>query len=97
MLFEPFKALGYFTSDLPFCLYKSDQDLLMAVSVGHAFYVYNTKKLNLLYMRAYLKEKITCIQVDKDLVYTSLDSGAIVSWKKMHKARVYQTANQSPV
>jgi len=85
LLFEPFKALGFFTSEVPFCLYKSDQDLLLAASVGQAFYVYNTKKLNLVYMSACLKERITCIKNDKDLVYTGLDSGAIVSWKKMHK------------
>jgi U3 small nucleolar RNA-associated protein 21 len=89
-LFEPFKALGYFTSDVPFCLYKSDQDLLMAVSVGHAFYVYNSKKINMVYMSGHMAEKITCLQNNTDLIYTGLDSGHIVSWKKMHKVQVYE-------
>jgi hypothetical protein len=35
---------------------KSDQDILLASSVGdHAFYVYNTAKLNLVYMSRFIE------------------------------------------
>lgn len=59
LLFEPYRAFGYYTSDIPFCIFKSDQDVLLASSVGgHAFYVYNTTKLNLVYMSRFIENEI---------------------------------------
>lgn len=59
----------------------------MASSIGgHAFYVYNTTKLNCAYMSRYISEKIIWIEASMDgLVYTALDNKTIVSWKKMNK------------
>jgi len=70
---------------------KSDQDILIASSVGdHAFYVYDSAHLNLAYMSKYISDTITCIQATPDgYVYTSLHSDGkapiIACWKKMHK------------
>ena len=56
LLFEPYRSFGYYTSSIPFSLVKSDQDVLLASSVGdHAFYVYNTAKLNLVYMSRFIE------------------------------------------
>ena len=77
----------HYTADIPFCIFKSDQDILLASSVGnHAFYVYNTSKLNLVFMSRFIENSITWIEAAADgLIYTALDNKTIVSWKKMHK------------
>jgi len=94
LLFEPYRSLGYYTSGLPFSIFKSDQDILLASSVGdHAFYVYNTSKLNLVYMSRFIEQKITWIEASSDgLIFTALDgnNNDIVSWKKMNKVTTYK-------
>ena len=57
---------------------------------GHAFYVYNTSKLNLVYMSRFLENEIMWLEAAADgLIYTALDNNTIVSWKKMHKTQQY--------
>jgi hypothetical protein len=91
VLFETYRAFGYYTSDIPFCIFKSDQDILLASSVGgHAFYVYNTAKLNLVYMSRFIQDKITWLEASQDgFIYTALDNNTIVQWKKMHRVTQY--------
>lgn len=59
---------------------------------GHAFYVFNSAKLNLVYMSRYIAEEISAIQVLGDgIVFTSLvESNTIQAWNKMHRVRLYQ-------
>lgn len=62
VLFEGYRSLGYYASDIPFSVVKSDEDILIASSVGkHAFYVYDSKHLNLVYMSKYIQEEILWI------------------------------------
>jgi aspartyl/asparaginyl beta-hydroxylase (cupin superfamily) len=59
-LFQPYRAFGYYTSQVPICVYKSAEDTLIATVVGkHAFYVFNTSKLNLVFMSRFIAEEIT--------------------------------------
>jgi hypothetical protein len=92
ILLEPYRSLGYYTSGTPFNIFKSDQDTLLASSVGdHSFYVYNTAKLNLVYMSRFIEQRITYIEATTDgAVYTALDDKSIVQWKKMNKVLTYQ-------
>ena len=55
VLLEGFRALGYYCSHLPLSIVRSDQDVLIASSVGeHAFYVYDSAHLNLTYMSKFI-------------------------------------------
>jgi len=96
-LFEPYRALGYYASGLPFKVFKSQDDILIATSVGdHAFYVYNTAKLNLVYMSRFISDTITYIEAGADdFIYTAHQSKSIVSWKKMHKVTEYKGHTKS--
>ena len=92
-LFQAYRALGYYTSSVPLVVFKDSQDMLIASVVGgHAFYVFNSQKLNLIYMSRYINEEITGIQVGEDgIVYTTLaESNQIQAWKKMHRVRTYK-------
>lgn len=66
--------------------------MLIASSVGgHAFYVYNTAKLNLVYMSRFIEQKILWIEASQDgYIYTALDDNTIVQWKKMHKMQLFR-------
>jgi len=77
---------------VPICIYKSGEDTLIASVVGkHAFYVFNTSKLNLVFMSRFIAEEITYLQAaPSGLIYTSLkDSNQIVAWNKMHRHAEY--------
>ena len=75
---------------------KSDEDILIASSVGkHAFYVYDSKHLNLVYMSKYITEEIVWIQASPDgFIYTALkdaeDNYSIICWKKMHRVMEFK-------
>ena len=74
-------------------MYKSAEDLLIASVVGkHAFYVFNTTKLNLVFMSRFIAEEITYLQAAASgLIYTSLkESNTIVAWNKMHRHQEYK-------
>ena len=93
VLFEPYRAFGYYTSNVPFCIYKSSEDTLIASVVGkNAFYVYNTIKLGLVFMSRFIAEEITHIQAAATgLIYTSLkETNEIIAWNKMHRHSVYK-------
>ena len=54
-LFQAYRALGYYTSAVPLQVFRSAEDTLIASVVGgHAFYVYNSSRLNLCYMSRFI-------------------------------------------
>lgn len=61
----------------------------MSVSIGHAFHVYNLEKLSLVYISPSIGPSISSIHSHKDHVYTALDNGCLVKWRRMHQAAVY--------
>lgn len=62
---------------------------------GHAFYVFNTARLNLVYMSRYIAEEISQIQVLEDgQVLTSLvETNTIQVWNKMHRVKFFKPQN----
>lgn len=94
VLFEGYRSLGYYSSDIPFSVVKSDEDVLIASSVGrHAFYVYDSKHLNLVYMSKYIDKEISWIEASPDgFIYTALGQ-QIICWKKMHRVSEFQGHN----
>lgn len=44
-LFEPFRALGYITDDVPFAVQRRGKETFVTVSVGRTWQVYNASKL----------------------------------------------------
>jgi U3 small nucleolar RNA-associated protein 21 len=46
-IFEPFRAIGYITSGVPFSVQRLGTEAFVTVSVGKAFQVYNCAKLTL--------------------------------------------------
>ena len=98
VLFAPYRAFGVYTSAVPFCVYKSGEDTLIASVVGkHAFYVYNTTKLGIVFMSRFIAEEITYLQAaPTGLIYTALkETNSIVAWNKMHQHASYSGHTES--
>nr|TKS09579.1 transducin family protein [Populus alba] len=51
-IFEPFRAIGYITTGVPFSVQRLGTETFVTVSVGKAFQVYNCAKLILVIVRA---------------------------------------------
>lgn len=58
----------------------------------HAFYVFNTTKLGLVFMSRFISEEITGLEAaPTGLIYTSLkETKEIVAWNKMHRHASYK-------
>ena len=77
MLFRGYRSIGYYASDLPLSVVRSDEDTLIVTAIGrHAFYAYDTKHLQLAYMSRHIPESIEWLQATPDgFVYTVLRDG----------------------
>ncbi|KAI8149510.1 Utp21 specific WD40 associated putative domain-containing protein [Fennellomyces sp. T-0311] len=60
-VFQPFRALGYITNDVPFVIETRGQDFFMTTCVGHNFQTYNLAKMNLLFVSPRTQEPITAM------------------------------------
>jgi U3 small nucleolar RNA-associated protein 21 len=40
-IFQPFRAIGYFTNDIPFDIQKRGEAYYLTTCVGNSFHVYN--------------------------------------------------------
>ena len=61
---------------------QNSPDRMLGVSIGNAFLLYSCEKLNIMQMSPYSAEKITGIQLYKEMAFTSLSSSQIIAWKK---------------
>lgn len=77
LLFRGYRSIGYYASDLPLSVVRSDEDTLIVTAIGrHAFYAYDTKHLQLAYMSRHIPESIEWLQATPDgFVYTVLRDG----------------------
>lgn len=93
VLFEPYRSIGYYTSALPVQIFKSAQDTLLAsvIGSGHAFFVYNTARLNLAYCSKWINEPILGIQCTSEHVFT-LHATTVNMWSKMHLVKQFKLA-----
>lgn len=60
---------------------------MIATIVGsHAFYVYSTTKLSIVFMSRFIAEELSYVQAaPTGLIYTALrETNEIIAWNKMH-------------
>ncbi|KAI9497520.1 Utp21 specific WD40 associated putative domain-containing protein [Zychaea mexicana] len=70
-VFQPFRALGYITNDVPFVIETRGQDFFMTTSVGHNFQTYNLAKMNLLFVSPRTLEPITAMTSAAGLTFVA--------------------------
>ncbi|KAI9255740.1 Utp21 specific WD40 associated putative domain-containing protein [Phascolomyces articulosus] len=82
-VFQPFRALGYITNDVPCVIETRGQDFFMTTCVGHNFQTYNLAKMNLLFVSPRTPEPITALTSAAGLTFVA--HGTTISTYKRGK------------
>ncbi|KAL3647151.1 hypothetical protein CASFOL_008119 [Castilleja foliolosa] len=83
-IFEPFRAIGYITSHVPFSIQRLGTETFVTVSVGKAFQIYNCAKLNLVLVGPQLPKKIRALASYRDYTFAAYGHTVAV-FKRAHQ------------
>ncbi|KAG0493288.1 hypothetical protein HPP92_004282 [Vanilla planifolia] len=94
-IFEPYRAIGYITTDVPFYVQRLGTESFVTVSVGKAFQVFNCAKLTLVAVGPQLPKKIRALASYRDYTFAAygtdigvfLRAHQVATWSK-HKEKV---------
>ncbi|GMH23837.1 hypothetical protein Nepgr_025680 [Nepenthes gracilis] len=91
-IFEPFRAIGYITSLVPFSVQRLGTETFVTVSVGKAWQIYNCAKLNLVLVGPQLPKKIRAFASYRE--YTFAAYGVkIAVFKRAHQVATWTAHN----
>ncbi|KAI4379695.1 hypothetical protein MLD38_005958 [Melastoma candidum] len=94
-IFEPYRAIGYITSGIPFSVNRLGTETFVTVSVGKAFQVYNCAKLSLVLVGPHLPSKIRALASYREYTFAAYGNlvgvfhraNQVAIWNK-HEAKV---------
>lgn len=87
-IFEPFRAIGYITSSVPFSVQKLGTETFVTVSVGKAWQIYNCAKLNLVLVGPQLPKKIRALASYRDYTFAAYGNNIAV-FKRAHQVATW--------
>lgn len=70
-LFDPFRAIGYISSDTPAAVQLRGNAFFITSAIGDAFHVYDGAKMNLLFVSSRTPTKIAAIAVQGDVTFAA--------------------------
>ncbi|KAJ6795772.1 WD repeat-containing protein 36 [Iris pallida] len=70
-IFEPFRAIGYITSEVPFSVQRLGTETFVTVSVGKAFQIYDCAKLTLKLVGPQLPKKIRALASHRNYTFAA--------------------------
>uniref|UniRef100_A0A1J3JJC1 U3 small nucleolar RNA-associated protein 21-like protein n=1 Tax=Noccaea caerulescens TaxID=107243 RepID=A0A1J3JJC1_NOCCA len=87
-IFEPFRAIGYITSTVPFSVQRLGTETFVTVSVGKAFQIYNCAKLNLVIISPQLPKKIRALASFRDYTFAAFGN-EIAVFRRAHQVATW--------
>ncbi|VFQ89188.1 unnamed protein product [Cuscuta campestris] len=87
-IFEPFRAIGYITTNVPFSLQRLGTETFVTVSIGKAFQIYNCAKLNLVLVGPQLPKKIRALASYRDYTFAAYGNDIAVV-KRAHQVATW--------
>ncbi|PON41112.1 Guanine nucleotide-binding protein, beta subunit [Parasponia andersonii] len=87
-IFEPFRAIGYITSVVPFSVQRLGTETFVTVSVGKAFQIYNCAKLSLVLVGPQLPKKIRALASYRELTFAAYGN-EIAVFKRAHQVSTW--------
>ncbi|KAI8379183.1 Utp21 specific WD40 associated putative domain-containing protein [Radiomyces spectabilis] len=87
-IYQPFRAIGYVTNDVPFVVETRGQDHFLTTCVGYNFQIYNLEKMNLLFVGSRTDRAITAMTVGNNVTYTACGNTIIGSKRGKEISRV---------
>ncbi|GAB4849172.1 hypothetical protein Ancab_003982 [Ancistrocladus abbreviatus] len=91
-IFEPFRAIGYITSSVPFSVQRLGTETFVTVSVGKAWQIYNCAKLNLVLVGPQLPKKIRAFASYRDYTFAAYGN-KIAVFKRAHQVATWSAHN----
>ncbi|XP_070666779.1 U3 small nucleolar RNA-associated protein 21 homolog isoform X1 [Malus domestica] len=91
-IFEPFRAIGYTTSSVPFSVQRLGTETFVTVSVGKAFQIYNCAKLSLVLVGPQLPKKIRALASYRDYTFAAYGN-EIAIFKRAHQVATWSSHN----
>ncbi|VFR02322.1 unnamed protein product [Cuscuta campestris] len=87
-IFEPFRAIGYITTNVPFSVQRLGTETFVTVSIGKAFQIYNCAKLNLVLVGPQLPKKIRALASYRDYTFAAYGNDIAVV-KRAHQVATW--------
>ncbi|XP_011019954.1 PREDICTED: U3 small nucleolar RNA-associated protein 21 homolog [Populus euphratica] len=87
-IFEPFRAIGYITTGVPFSVQRLGTETFVTVSLGKAFQVYNCAKLTLVIVSPQLPHKIRALACYRDFTFVAYATHIAV-FKRAHQVTLW--------
>ncbi|XP_059453990.1 U3 small nucleolar RNA-associated protein 21 homolog isoform X2 [Corylus avellana] len=91
-IFEPYRAIGYITSSVPFSVQRLGTETFVTVSVGKAFQVYNRHKLALVIVGPQLPKKIRALASYREFTFAAYGN-EIAVFKRAHQVATWSRHN----
>ncbi|XP_047321422.1 U3 small nucleolar RNA-associated protein 21 homolog [Impatiens glandulifera] len=88
-IFEPFRAIGYISCDVPFSVQRLGTETFVTVSVGKSWQIYNCAKLNLVLVGPQLPKKIRALASYRDFTFAAYGSNIGV-FKRAHQVATWK-------
>ncbi|KAK9106301.1 hypothetical protein Syun_022312 [Stephania yunnanensis] len=92
-IFEPFRAIGYISTGVPFSVYRLGTETFVAVSVGKAWQIYNCAKLTLVLVGPQLPKKIRALTSFRDYTFAAYGN-EIGVFKRAHQVATWSGHNE---
>lgn len=91
-IFEPFRAIGYITTHVPFSVQRLGTETFVTVSVGKAFQIYNCAKLNLVLVGPQLPKKVRALASYREYTFAAYGCNVAV-FKRAHQVATWEGHN----
>ncbi|XWS52353.1 hypothetical protein CRYUN_Cryun11dG0061300 [Craigia yunnanensis] len=91
-IFEPYRAIGYITSRVPFSVQRLGTKTSLTVTVGKAFQIYNCSKLNSVLIGPQLPKKIRALASYRDFTFAAYGTDIAV-FKRAHQVANWSRHN----
>ncbi|KAI7894563.1 Utp21 specific WD40 associated putative domain-containing protein [Mucor mucedo] len=80
-IYQPFRAIGYVTNEIPYLINNLGQDYFLTTCVGSSFQTYNLGRMNLLFVSTPTEKPITCMATHNKVVYAAAGN-IVIGYKR---------------
>ncbi|KAI9136584.1 Utp21 specific WD40 associated putative domain-containing protein, partial [Paraphysoderma sedebokerense] len=92
-LFQPFRAIGYVTNDVPFSVQARGQAFFVTTCVGRSFHIYDVQKMGLLFAGPQSDESITALASHGDFTFAA-SGNVIIVYKRAKEVSRLESGNK---
>jgi U3 small nucleolar RNA-associated protein 21 len=88
-IYQPFRALGYVSSDVPFCIQARGAVHYVTVCIGNSYQVYDCNKLHLTFVGPQTEGSVTALAVAGDITFAACGGTVVKLERAQEVGRIY--------